>query len=241
MYVHVTISKTMTTKKILYVEDEPNLGIIVSETLQQKGFDVLLIKDGALVMDNFKKFVPDICILDVMLPNVDGFELGKQIRNLNKNMPIIFLTAKTQTHDVIEGFSAGGTDYIRKPFSIEELVARINNQFQLLNNQLPNSTGTITIGKYIFNPQKLELQLLETIHQLSNREAEVITVFSRHLNQTIDRKKLLLEVWGDDSFFNSRNLDVYISKLREYFSGDEGIKIITLKGKGYQFVVSGQG
>lgn len=227
----------MISKKILYVEDEPNLGIIVSETLQQKGFDVLLVKDGALVMDNFKKFVPDICVLDVMLPNVDGFELGKQIRNLNKNMPIIFLTAKTQTHDVIEGFSAGGTDYIRKPFSIEELVARINNQFQLLNNQLPNSSGTITIGKYIFNPQKLELQFLETIHQLSNREAEVITVFSRHLNQTIDRKKLLLEVWGDDSFFNSRNLDVYISKLREYFSGDAGIKIITLKGKGYQFVV----
>ena len=126
----------MITKKILYVEDEPNLGIIVSETLQQKGFDVLLIKDGALVMDNFKKFGPDICILDVMLPNVDGFELGKQIRDLNKNMPIIFLTAKTQTQDVIEGFSAGGTDYIRKPFSIEELVARINNQFQLINNQI---------------------------------------------------------------------------------------------------------
>ncbi len=227
----------MISKKILYVEDEPNLGIIVSETLHQKGFDVLLIKDGALVMDNFKKFVPDICVLDVMLPNVDGFELGKQIRNQNKNIPIIFLTAKTQTQDVIEGFSAGGTDYIRKPFSIEELVARINNQFQLLNNQLPNSSGTISIGKYIFNPQKLELQFLETIHHLSNREAEVITVFSRNLNQTIDRKKLLLEVWGDDSFFNSRNLDVYISKLREYFSGDEGIKIITLKGKGYQFVV----
>lgn len=229
----------MITKKILYVEDEPNLGIIVSETLQQKGFDVLLIKDGALVMDNFKKFGPDICILDVMLPNVDGFEIGKQIRNLNKNMPIIFLTAKTQTQDVIEGFSAGGTDYIRKPFSIEELVARINNQFQLINNQILNTSGTITIGKYIFNPHKLELKFLQTVHHLSNREAEVITVFSRNLNQTIDRKKLLLEVWGDDSFFNSRNLDVYISKLREYFSGDEGIKIITLKGKGYQFVVEG--
>ncbi len=222
--------------KILYVEDEPNLGTIVSETLEQKGFDVVLVKDGAKVLEQFSLFMPDICVLDVMLPHVDGFELGKEIRKKYHQLPIIFLTAKTQTQDVVEGFASGGTDYIRKPFSVDELVVRIHNQLHL-KQQHNIVTDEINIGGFKFLPKKYELHGGNEIYKLSNREAEVLTIFTRHINQTIDRKNLLLEVWGDDSFFHSRNLDVYISKLREYFSTDKKIQIITLKGKGYQFVV----
>lgn len=226
----------MTKPKILYVEDEPNLGTIVCDTLEQKGFDVLLIKDGAKVMDSFAKFTPDICVLDVMLPNVDGFELGKLITTKYPRLPIIFLTAKTQTQDVLQGFNSGATDYIRKPFSIEELIVRINNQLHL-NKISGKFSDTITIGKFIFHANKYELQHGETLYKLSNREAEVLQVFARNMNKITDRKQLLLEVWGDDSFFHSRNLDVYIRKLREYFGNQNGVEIITLKGKGYQFVV----
>ncbi|MGB4830887.1 MAG: response regulator transcription factor [Chitinophagales bacterium] len=228
----------MKKPKILYVEDELNLGTIVTDSLEQKGFEVVLIKDGAKVMDTFNRFTPDLCVLDVMLPNIDGFELGRMINNRYPKLPIIFLTAKTQTQDVLTGFNSGATDYIRKPFSIEELVARIHNQLQLAGGA--NKSGeTITIGKFVFHSNKYELQFENTIYKLSNREAEVLQVFCRNINNITDRKSLLLEVWGDDSFFHSRNLDVYIRKLREYFGIGNGVEIITLKGKGYQFVVNG--
>ena len=225
-------------RKILYVEDEPNLGRIVSETLIEKGFEVLLIKDGGKVLESFKTFTPDICILDVMLPHMDGFEVGKEIRSRFEKLPIVFLTAKTQTTDVVKGFSSGGTDYIRKPFSIEELIARINNQLSLLNRQRLNGTDeTIILGKFRFFPLKSELHSPSGIIKLSNREAQVLQILSDHINRALERKVLLLQVWGDDSFFHSRNLDVYIRKLREYFNEDPGVQIITLKGTGYRFVV----
>lgn len=225
-------------RKILYVEDEINLGRIVSETLEQRGFEVLLVKDGAKVMESFKTFVPDVCMLDVMLPHIDGFELGKNIRERYEQLPIIFLTAKTQTPDVVQGFSSGGTDYIRKPFSVEELIVRINNQLQLASKQSMNgSNEEIQLSTFRFFPKKFELHSRTEIIKLSNREAQVLQLLAEHTNRSIDRKSLLLQVWGDDSFFHSRNLDVYIRKLREYFAGDTGIEIITLKGKGYQFVV----
>ena len=224
--------------KILYVEDEPNLGRIVSETLEQRNFEVMLVKDGAKVMECFKTFSPDVCVLDIMLPHLNGYELGKEIRTRFEKLPIIFLTAKTQTEDVVKGFSFGGTDYLRKPFSMEELVVRINNQLQLASLQHQNSNEEeILLSHFRFLPKKFELHSRSAVIKLSNREAEVLRFFSRHMNREIDRRALLLQVWGDDSFFHSRNLDVYISKLREYFSGDKGIQIITLKGKGYHFVV----
>lgn len=225
-------------RKILYVEDEPNLGRIVSETLEQRNFEVMLVKDGARVMECFKTFSPDICVLDIMLPHLNGYELGKEIRTRFEKLPIIFLTAKTQTEDVVKGFTSGGTDYLRKPFSMEELVARINNQMQLASRQnLNDEEEEILLSRFRFLPKKFELQSPSFIIKLSNREAEVLKVFTQHKNQVIDRRMLLLSVWGDDSFFHSRNLDVYIRKLREYFSEDKGIEIITLKGKGYHFVV----
>ncbi|MEO8146851.1 MAG: response regulator transcription factor [Bacteroidia bacterium] len=226
--------------KILYVEDEPFLGKIVKETLEHRGFEVLHKPEGSQVMESFNSFVPDVCVLDVMLPNVDGYTLGRQIRNRYPRLPIIFLTAKTQTEDVVKGFESGGTDYIKKPFSIEELIVRINNQLQLLNGaqQISNENQIeIALGSFRFIPHRYELHSKKKVIKLSHRESQVLRILTTHQNKIVDRKDLLLSVWGDDSFFNSRTLDVYIRKLREYFSSEEGIEIITLKGKGYHFLV----
>jgi len=156
-------------------------------------------------------------------------------------MPEIFLTAKSQTQDILKGFSSGGTDYMKKPFSMEELIARINNQLHLTNVSAElmavKQEEEIKLGRYCFSPGKYELQFEKKVVKLSHRESQVLSLFASHQNQTIDRQKLLLAVWGDDSFFNSRTLDVYIRKLREYLSHDPSIEIITLKGKGYHFVV----
>ena len=226
--------------KILYIEDEPFLGKIVEETLVHRGFEVLRKKDGTQLIDSFKTFTPDICILDVMLPNIDGFSLGSEIRNLFQNLPIIFLTAKSQTEDLIKGFESGGTDYIKKPFSMEELIVRINNQIQLtqLNTVKLSIVGEeFSIGQFLFIPHKYELHGKHSIIKLSHKEAQVLNLLAIHQNQILDRKTLLLKVWGDDTFFNSRTLDVYIRKIRTYFSEDNKIEIITLKGKGYHFLV----
>jgi len=225
--------------KILYVEDEPFLGKIVKETLEHSGFEVLLVKDGAQVMPGLHSFVPDICVLDVMLPNIDGFTLGQKIRALHPRLPIIFLTAKSQTEDLVKGFDSGGTDYIRKPFSVEELVIRIKNQMQLASIVMPekNQAEEIPLGKFRFLPAKYELHSSSSVFKLSHRESQVLKLLAIHRNEVIDRKKILISVWGDDSFFNSRTLDVYIKKLRDYFSSEGGVEIITLKGKGYHFTV----
>lgn len=228
------------TRKILYIEDEPFLGRIVKETLEGQDFEVLLVNDGAKVMAAFQSFDPDLCILDVMLPNVDGFTLGRQIRSRFPKLPIIFVTARIETDDLIEGFESGGTDYIRKPFSIKELIVRINNQLNILrlngqNNHAENET--IDLGEFRFIPDKYELIIKDKIKKLSSREAEVLVIMAANRNQTIDRKTLLMSVWGDDSYYNSRNLDVYIRKLRACLAEDPRIEIITLKGKGYHFMI----
>ncbi len=226
--------------KVLYVEDEPFLGKIVKESLESKGFEVNHVVDGGKVMEAFQIFTPEVCVLDVMLPNVDGFTLGNSIKKQNPAIPIIYLTAKTQTEDLEKGFQSGGTDYLKKPFSVEELEMRIHNQLKLFKNGgVATIAGDeqISIGAYTFLPNRLELSHPEEITKLSHRESQVIEHFASRQNQTIDRKELLLAVWGDDSFFNSRNLDVYVRKLRKYLERDSGIQIITLKGKGYHFVV----
>lgn len=227
-------------KKILYIEDEVFLGKVVRESLENKGFEVLLEGNGAKVMQHFKSFVPDVCVVDVMLPNVDGYTLARTIRSQYPSMPIIFLTAKTQTQDVVRGFESGGTDYVRKPFSIEELVARIGNQLNLsgalISKQAPIPEES-SFGSCTFNAARMELQVAGKTIRLSHKENQIMQCFVRNINTVVDRKELLLSVWGDDSFFTSRTLDVYIRKFREYFAPDSKIGIITLKGKGYQFVV----
>ncbi len=228
--------------KILYVEDEPNLGKIVNDTLRLQGFDVVWETDGGNVMSHFLSFTPELCVLDIMLPNVDGYELCQKIREKYPAIPIIFLTAKVSTEDLIKGFEAGGTDYIRKPFSIEELIARINNQINIHNNSKNESTSNskfeeITIGLYKYQPERYELVAPSGVIKLSNREGELLQMMAGKGSQIIERKEILMKIWGDDSFFNSRNLDVYIKKLRNYFSEDPNIEIQTLRGKGYLFLV----
>ena len=228
-------------KKILYVEDEPFLGKVVKETLEFRGYDVLLKNDGATALKGLEEFFPDVCVLDVMLPNVDGFTLCEKIRNLYPRIPVVFLTAKNQTEDVIKGFESGATDYIRKPFSIEELILRIENQLTLHQKSSPiikSENEILRIGKFEYSSSEYELRINETTIRLSNREVEILNLLVENANETVERKKILKKVWGDDSFFNSRTLDVYIRKLRDYFVSDPSIKIITLKGKGYRFVVS---
>ena len=227
-------------RKIYYIEDEQFLGKIVCETLEKQGYELRWETDGAKVMNGFRAFSPDIIVLDIMLPNIDGYTLCNQISALHPGIPIIFLTAKVETKDLVKGFEAGGTDYMRKPFSLEELIVRIKNQLELASGvktpSIPKS-AEIKIGKYVFRPGSYELQTPSRIINLSQREMEVMKMLVANINQVSDRKEILLSVWGDDSFFNSRNLDVYIRKIRAYFAEDQGINIQTLKGKGYLFLV----
>lgn len=229
--------------KVFYVEDEPFLGRIVKESLESRDFEVKMVSDGQRALPIFEQFQPDICVLDIMLPQKDGYTIATEIRKVNPGIPIIFLTAKTQTEDVIKGFQVGGNDYIRKPFSMEELIIRIQNLLQLTNNNpnnhvnKPASGDPIPIGQYEFAPLKYELKCNENVRKLSHREAELLRILCENQNVVVNRRDILNEIWGDDSFFNSRNLDVYITKLRDYLKEDTNLEILTIKGVGYRFVV----
>ncbi len=233
----------MKNVKILYVEDEPFLGKIVKESLESRQFDVRLVADGQQVMPAFEQFRPDVCVLDVMLPNQDGFSLGQAIRRSNSSIPIIFLTAKNQTQDVLQGFESGGNDYVRKPFSMEELIVRIQNLLRLAGAVSPlgvgggaGGGGSLQVGKFKFLPLQQELRLGEKVKKLSHREAQLLELLTAQPGSPVSRKDILLKIWGDDSFFNSRNLDVYVTKLRDYLKDDAAVEIITLKGIGYRVV-----
>ena len=229
----------MSKTKVFYVEDELFLGKIVRESLESRGFEVIMESDGAKATSLFKKSNPDICVLDVMLPNKDGFAIADEIRELNETVPIIFLTAKTQTEDVVKGFTLGGNDYIRKPFSMEELIVRIQNALHNKpgNNQKITSDN-VTMGKYNFQLNRQVLSTGKEDRKLSFRESELLKVLYENREKIIDRKDILNLLWGNDSFFNSRNLDVYITKLRSYLKEDPSLEIITIKGIGYRFVVA---
>lgn len=227
--------------RILYIEDEQYLGRIVKETLENQGYEVTWETDGASVLRLLENLNPDVCILDIMLPNVDGYELCLKIKTLRPGLPIIFLTAKTETADLVRGFEVGGTDYIRKPFSMEEVIVRVENQLALYGGkgQAPKPPNEeIPLGTYTYYPSRYELVHPRGTLQLSQRDSEILTQLAASVNRVIDRKQILMSVWGDDSFFNSRNLDVYIRKIRDYFRHDPNIRIQTLKGKGYLFLVS---
>ena len=229
----------MSKTKVFYVEDELFLARIVKESLESREFDVFMENDGAKALDLFKKSQPDICVLDVMLPNKDGFEIADEIRGINENIPIIFLTAKTQTEDVIKGFTLGGNDYIRKPFSMEELILRIQNLLHLSKEGSKKiNTESVRIGKYNFQINRQVLSNDKEQRKLSFRESELLKLLYESRDKVIDRKNILNLLWGNDSFFNSRNLDVYITKLRSYLKDDPSLEIITIKGIGYRFVVS---
>ncbi|HEY0432321.1 MAG TPA: response regulator transcription factor [Chitinophagaceae bacterium] len=225
--------------KILYVEDEVFLARIVRETLEGKGFEVIAETDGGKAFERYKTSSPDICILDVMLPNKDGFTIADEIREVNEDIPIIFLTARTQTEDAVKGLTIGGNDYVRKPFSMEELIARVNNL--LRRNHETSEAGqpaTVKLGRLTFHSKRQTLQDGSEEKKLSFRESELLRILYEGRDRIIDRKDILNLLWGSDSFFNSRNLDVYITKLRNLLKKDPALEIITIKGIGYRFVVS---
>jgi DNA-binding response OmpR family regulator len=229
----------MSKIKILYVEDEEYLGKIVKESLESRHFEVVMESDGMNVLQTFRQINPDVCVLDVMLPNKDGFTIAGEIREVNATVPIIFLTAKTQTDDLVKGFSLGGNDYIRKPFSMEELIVRIDNalRFKQAGSKPVSGKDAFHIGKYQFHINRQTLTHNKEERKLSFRESELLKLLYENRDRIIDRKDILNLLWGNDSFFNSRNLDVYITKLRSYLKEDEMLEIITIKGVGYRFVV----
>lgn len=227
----------MSTTKVLYVEDELFLGKIVKESLESRGFEVAMESDGGRAVALFKKTAPDICVLDVMLPNKDGFAIADEIRQLDEEVPIIFLTAKVQTEDVVKGFGLGANDYIRKPFSMEELIVRIQNVLRRRTEAPQKITGdNVTLGQLVFHLNRQVLANGKEERKLSYRESELLRLLVENKDKVIDRKDILNLLWGNDSFFNSRNLDVYITKLRSYLKEDPSLEIITIKGIGYRFV-----
>lgn len=230
----------MKKTKILYVEDEVFLAKIVKESLESRGYEVMMEMDGADAITQFNKCDPDICVLDIMLPNKDGFAIAEEIRETNPGIPIIFLTAKTQTTDLVKGFNMGANDYIRKPFSMEELIVRIENALRSKYNnglQTAETKDEIKMGHFTFNPHRQTLVNNEEERKLSFRESELLRLLYENRERVIDRKDILNALWGSDSFFNSRTLDVYITKLRGYLKSDPALEIITIKGVGYRFVM----
>lgn len=228
-------------KHILFADDEEVLGLLVKEALEHE--DDLTVdwqKNGKAALDSFMTQSYDLCILDVMMPSIDGFTLAKKIRDIDPNIPIIFLTARTQTDDVIDGFKAGGDDYIRKPFSVKELVVRIWSLLKRASSTTTQGTqdDTISIGNYKFSPITQILESKEAQITLTSREADLLHELIQNKNKVVDRKSVLLKLWGEDSFFNGRSMDVYIVKLRKYLAHDPSLNIINIRGFGYKLVES---
>ncbi len=222
------------TIEILLAEDEPSLGQIIKESLETRSFKVHLAKNGEEAYDLYKSVQPQLLVLDVMMPKKDGFTLAKEIRQEDNTIPIIFLTAKSQTQDVVEGFTIGGNDYLKKPFSMEELIVRINNLLHRIT--LQQSAEIISIGAYTFDFPKQLLTYKEETLQLTHREAHLLFHLIKNKNQVLDRSMILKKLWGDDDFFSGRSMDVFITKLRKKLKQDESIQIINVRGYGYKLV-----
>jgi DNA-binding response OmpR family regulator len=224
----------MSKIKVLLAEDEASLGMIVKESLESRDFTVFHAENGEEALEIYQTEKPDILVLDVMMPKKDGFTLAKEIRVENKGIPIIFLTAKSQTSDVLEGFNHGGNDYLKKPFSMEELIVRIK---ALLNRiQLKTNVENIKIGEYVFNLTKQTLEFSSETEQLTHREAQLLFYLFEKKNAVLDRTFILNKLWGNDDFFNARSMDVFISKLRKKLKKDANIQILNVRGFGYKLI-----
>lgn len=220
---------------LLFAEDEPALAQIVTESLETRGFTVHHCADGEQALATYNRILPQVAVLDVMMPKMDGFTVAKEIRKADAQIPIIFLTAKSQTKDVIEGFESGGNDYLKKPFSIEELIVRIKN---LLNRkELQEKNDAIKIGDYTFEFKKQTLQYkTESPVSLTHREAHLLYHLNNNKNEVLDRSVILNKLWNNDDFFSARSMDVFISKLRKKLKQDDRIQIINVRGFGYKLV-----
>ena len=226
--------------KILLVEDDPNLGFVIKDNLTTKGYEVTLCADGELAEQEFFKNSFHLCLLDVMLPKKDGFSIAKSIRASNKQVPILFLTAKSMEEDKLEGFGIGADDYITKPFSLEELLCRI--EVFLKRSKQPEEkklTGSFRIGLYHFDSSNFSLKNHVSEKILTSREAEILKQLYLHRDRVIKREEILMAVWGDEDYFLGRSLDVFISKLRKYLKEDPSVQIINYHGVGFKLEVSG--
>lgn len=220
---------------ILLAEDEPALGQIIKESLETRNFNVLLCENGEKAFEVYKSEKPELLVLDVMMPKKDGFTLAKEIRVLDDTIPIIFLTAKSQTQDVVEGFTIGGNDYLKKPFSMEELIIRINNLLNRTKEQ--KHAQKLLFGNYVFDfPKQLLQHKTEPTIRLTHREAHLLFHLVKNKNQVLDRSLILKKLWGNDDFFNARSMDVFITKLRKKLNKDENIQIINVRGFGYKLI-----
>ena len=222
--------------KILLCEDDENLGMLLREYLQAKGYVAELCADGEAGFKAFLKTKFDICVLDVMMPKKDGFTLAQEIRAANTDVPIIFLTAKTLKEDILEGFKLGADDYITKPFSMEELVFRIEAILRRTKGKKSRESTIYHLGQFTFDTQKQLLQIGEKQTKLTTKENELLALLCSHSNEILQRDFALKTIWIDDNYFNARSMDVYITKLRKHLKDDPQIEIINIHGKGYKLI-----
>jgi len=225
--------------KLLVVEDDPNLGQILTEYLEIKGYQPVLCQDGEAGFETFKEGKFDFCILDIMLPKKDGFSLAKEIRAIDKDVPIVFLTAKSLKEDTIQGLKIGADDYITKPFSMEELILRMTAILRRTDTDGPNAEPKeFSFGKFHFQPNQQILQSPSNTYRLTSKENDLLKVLCLNSNQILDRSVALKLIWKDDSYFNARSMDVYIAKLRKMLKEDETVQILTIHGQGFKLVVN---
>ncbi len=230
----------MTKIRVLLVEDEETLAMIIKDTLDAQGFDIITAANGEEGLEKFFKVKPKVLVADIMMPKMDGFEMVRRIRQTNQLTPVLFLTARSAINDVVKGFELGANDYLKKPFGMQELIVRIKalakratfyqSSFQSESHNL------IEIGKYRLNPTTQQLFFAGLSEELSNRESEILRILAENRNNIVETKDILLKLWGNDSFFNSRSLQVFITKLRHQLSRDENIKIINIRGIGYKLI-----
>jgi DNA-binding response OmpR family regulator len=221
-------------RKILLVEDDPALGFVIRDGLVTRGYDVDWCTDGQQAHETFARQPFDLCVLDVMLPRKDGFTLAQDIRKANPAVPILFITAKSMLEDKIAGFSAGGDDYLVKPFSMEELALRME---VFLRRSRPAEKNSVqTLGEYVFDPGTLTLRHPRGEKVLTQKESEVLDLLSRHRDRVLKREEILKQVWGNDDYFLGRSLDVFISKLRKYLKDDPSLEIVNYHGVGFRLM-----
>jgi DNA-binding response OmpR family regulator len=227
--------------RILLAEDDPNLGLLLQEYLTIKGFDTTLAKDGDEALSKFVLSTYDLCIFDVMMPKKDGFTLAKEVRMSDKDTPIIFLTAKSMKDDTLQGFKVGADDYMTKPFSMEELLARIQavlrRSQKIAGTEEVKPATSFVIGAYIFDYEKQVLHHSDIHQKLTSKESELLKLLCENLGKPVSRSFALKMVWGDDTYFNARSMDVYITKLRKFFKEEPSIQIVNLHGEGFKLVI----
>ena len=225
--------------KVLLAEDDSNLGELLKDYLEAKGFEVFLAFNGELAISEFLQNPYAICVLDIMMPKKDGFTLAKEIRNHNPNVPIIFLTAKVLKEDTLKGFELGADDYLTKPFVMEELIYRIKAILKRTTSGENSTKSTVlSIGAYTLDSVQRTLQIGTVLSSLTTKESALLQLFFENLNEPVSRSYALKLIWGDDSYFNARSMDVYITKLRKHLKDDASLKIINVHGEGFKLVQS---